>query len=52
MNVARALNKVADSLDAIAAELEQGQEVQPETVKTAARRIRAQVEALEQGLAE
>ena len=44
------LTAIAVRLQALAAELEQGHEIDPDAIRTEARRIKAQVEMIEEGL--
>lgn len=52
MKVARTLEGVAERLVALSREIEAGNAIEPEALRIEARRICAQLEALEQGLAE
>lgn len=47
---APAIQAIATRLEALAAELEQGHEIDPDAIRTEARRIKAQVEMIEEGL--
>lgn len=46
------LTAIAARLEALAAELGEGHEIDPDAIRTEARRIRAQVEMMEEGLCE
>lgn len=50
MNVAGTLRKIADDLERLKSELDAGHEVDACHLQTAARRLRAQAEAIEEGL--
>ena len=47
---APAIQAIATRLEVLAAELEQGHEIDPDAIRTEARRIKAQVEMIEEGL--
>lgn len=49
--IAAALETIAGKLDALADQLEEGHEINPDELHTAARRLRAQAEMEREGLA-